>query len=170
MGSASTTTPAYVLRNHRPGDIGWIVHRHGVLYDKEYGWGGRFEGLVAGIAGDFIKNFDPKSERCWIAERDGEFLGCVMLVKDVTPVKNAAKIRLLLVEPAARGLGLGRALVRQCTQFAREVGYSHVGLWTQSTLVSARHIYGSEGFVHVASEEHDSFGIKMTGELWELEL
>ncbi|KAJ5953333.1 acyl-CoA N-acyltransferase [Penicillium verhagenii] len=169
MGSTSTN-PGYILRNHRPGDIGWIIHRHGVLYNQEYGWGERFEGIVAGIAADFIKNFDPRAERCWIAEREGEFLGCVMLVKDDSSAKNAAKIRLLLVEPSARGLGLGRALVRQCTEFAREVGYSHVGLWTQSTLVRARHIYGSEGFVHVKTEEHSSFGIKLEGELWELEL
>ncbi|KAJ5760261.1 acyl-CoA N-acyltransferase [Penicillium odoratum] len=170
MGSAAPISPAYVFRTHRPGDMGWIIHRHGVLYNQEFGWGERFEGVVAGIAGDFLKNFDPQSERCWIAEQDGKFLGCIMLVKDLSAAKNAAKIRLFLVEPSARGLGLGRALVRQCTQFAREVGYSHIGLWTQSELVSARHIYGSEGFVHLASEEHASFGIKMVGELWELQL
>ncbi|KAJ5256962.1 acyl-CoA N-acyltransferase [Penicillium angulare] len=168
MGSAQISTP-YTLRNHRPGDIGWIIHRHGVLYNKEYDWDERFEALVAGVASDFIKNYDPQVERCWIAERYGEFLGSIMLVKDASK-EDVAKTRLSLVEPTARGLGLGRALVRQCIQFAREVGYSRIGLWTQSSLVSARHIYAGEGFVHVESEDHDSFGIKLTGELWELQL
>ncbi|KAJ5712642.1 acyl-CoA N-acyltransferase [Penicillium malachiteum] len=171
MGSTTPTSDSsYTLRNHRSGDIGWIIHRHGILYSQEYGWDERFEGLVASIAGDFIKNYDPQVERCWIAERDNTFLGSIMLVKDASSNENAAKIRLLLVEPSARGLGLGRALVRQCVEFAREAGYSYVRLWTQSELVSARRIYGREGFVHVASEDHASFGVKMVGEIWELKL
>ena len=171
MGSVTpTSNPPFTLRNHRPGDIGWIVHRHGVLYHEEYGWAEQFEGLVAQIAGDFIKNYDPKLERCWIAESEGKFLGSIMLVKDSSSSKNAAKIRLLLVEPSARGMGIGRALVQQCKQFAREVGYSHIGLWTQSTLVSARRIYKSEGFEFVATEMHNSFGLELEGELWELQL
>lgn len=160
----------FALRNQRPGDIGWIIHRHGVLYHEEYGWDERFEALVAGIAADFMNNFDPTSERCWIAERDGQFLGCIMLVKNRSSPENAAKLRLLLVEPSARGLGVGRALVRQSTTFAREVGYSKIVLWTQSSLTPARRLYKGEGYEHVHSEEHETFGAKLVGELWELQL
>lgn len=163
------TNRPFVLRPHRPGDIGYITHRHGVLYHEEFGWGERFEALVARISADFIDQLDPTSERCWIAERDGKFLGCIMLVKDRTQ-QNTAKLRLLLVEPSARGLGVGRGLVRQCTEFAREVGYEKIVLWTQSTLVTARRIYKNEGYRHVHSEEHDSFGVKLMGELWEMKL
>ncbi|KAJ5239196.1 hypothetical protein N7468_003815 [Penicillium chermesinum] len=167
MGGTETE-PHYTLRTHRTGDMGWITYRHGVLYNAEHGWGERFEALVAEVTVDFIKNLDTSCERCWIADREGEFLGCVMLVKDRSADQNTAKIRLLLVEPSARGLGLGRVLVKQCVQFAREAGYSRVVLWTQSTLTAARRIYKSEGFELVKAEEHDTFGIKMLGELWEL--
>ncbi|KAF7595930.1 hypothetical protein BBP40_004076 [Aspergillus hancockii] len=166
--AASTTTHSYILRNHRPGDMGWIVHRHGALYSKEYGWNERFEALVARVAADFIDHYDLTSERCWIAERDGNFLGCVMLVKDRESKNTTAKLRLLLVEPSARGLGLGRALIQQCTKFAREVGYSRILLWTSSVLDSARHLYEKEGYKLIQLEEHELLGFKMTGEYWEL--
>ncbi|KAJ5894723.1 acyl-CoA N-acyltransferase [Penicillium taxi] len=147
MGSIPPTKP-YIIRTHRPGDIGWIIHRLSVLYDQErIRLGTRFEGLVAEIAANFIEDYEPEVERCWVAERDdGHILGSIMLVQDRTSKSNAAKIRLLLVEPTARGLGLGRTLVKTATSFARKVGYARVGLWTQSTLTSARHIYASEGF------------------------
>ncbi|KAJ5371271.1 acyl-CoA N-acyltransferase [Penicillium cataractarum] len=159
----------FVLRTHRPGDIGWIIHRHGILYSQEYGWDERFEALVATIAADFINQYDPESERCWIAEKDGNPLGCIMLVKDRSS-QNTAKLRLLLVEPSARGLGVARALVRQCRTFAKEVGYERIVLWTNQVLTSARRLYASEGYRCVQEEEHESFGFKLVGESWELSL
>ncbi|KAJ5100150.1 hypothetical protein N7532_007151 [Penicillium argentinense] len=166
-GTTETTTNSYILRSHRSGDIGWIVYRHGALYRKELGWDERFEALVARITAEFIENYDPESERCWIAERNGEFLGCVMLVKDRSSDDNVAKLRLLLVEPSARGLGLGQTLIHECTKFAREVGYSRIILWTNSVLTSAHRLYTREGYQHVKSEEHETLGIKQTGGLWE---
>ncbi|KAE8376697.1 acyl-CoA N-acyltransferase [Aspergillus bertholletiae] len=179
--AAAAEKAPYILRTHRPGDMGWIIHRHGALYHAEYGWNERFEALVARITADFIDHYDPKTERCWIAERkDGAFLGCVMLVKDREEnseskepgegTENVAKLRLLLVEPSARGLGLGRALIRQCTTFARDVGYSRIRLWTNSVLASARYLYGDEGYRLVNAEEHELLGFKLTGENWELVL
>jgi len=159
--------------------MGWIVHRHGAIYAQEYGWDERMGALVARITADFIDQYDPRSERCWIAERDGEFLGCVFLVKDRgmkdrALVKGAdastAKLRLLLVEPTARGFGVGRTLVRQCTLFARGCGYSRIVLWTNSVLSSARRIYEHEGYRLVQEEEHESFGKKLVGQNWELRL
>ena len=171
MGSTDQATGRpFVLRTHRPGDIGWIIHRHGALYYEEYGWDERFEALVANIGADFINNYDPESERCWIAEKDGKFLGCIMLVKDRSSKGDAAKLRLLLVEPSARGLGVGRSLVRQCTEFARQVGYTRIVLWTNSVLTSARRLYAAEGYQHIQSEEHESFGFKLVGESWQLKL
>ena len=169
-GATKTSINSYILRNHRPGDIGWIIHRHGVLYNQEYGWDERFESLVASICSDFINSYDPKLERCWIAEHDGEFLGSVMLVKDASSDNNVAKLRLLLVEPSSRGLGLGQALIQRCTQFARDVGYARIILWTNSVLISARRLYEREGYKLVKSEEHDTIGIKLVGEFWELRL
>ncbi|HUQ74700.1 MAG TPA: helix-turn-helix domain-containing GNAT family N-acetyltransferase [Burkholderiales bacterium] len=155
------------LRPHRPGDIGWVAQRHGAVYDKEYGWGLAFEALVADIGAKFIRDFDPKRERCWIAEIDGEPVGSVFAVKQSASV---AKLRLLLVEPHARGQGLGRRLVEECIAFARSAGYRKLVLWTQSNLVAARAIYAAQGFRKVKSEPHREFGVSLTGEYWELEL
>ena len=154
----------YVLRPHRPGDMGWVVHRHGALYAEEYGWDERFEALVAEIVAEFVKNYDARRERCWIAERKGEIVGSVFLVKkdDVT-----AKLRLLYVEPAARGLGIGRRLVEECLRFARQVGYEKITLWTQSNLLAARGIYEKAGFVLVGQQNHKSFGKELVAETWE---
>jgi DNA-binding MarR family transcriptional regulator/GNAT superfamily N-acetyltransferase len=157
----------YLLRTHQPGDMGWVIHRHGVLYAEEYGFDERFEALVAQIAAGFVQKFDAKRERCWIAEREGAMVGSVFLVKKS---KRVAKLRLLLVEPEARGLGIGGRLVEECVRFARQAGYGKITLWTQSTLDAARHIYRKAGFRVVKRERHESFGQKLTGETWELTL
>jgi DNA-binding MarR family transcriptional regulator/GNAT superfamily N-acetyltransferase len=158
---------SYLLRPHRPGDLGWIVHRHGVLYAEEFGWGEQFEALVAGIVAEFLRHEDPKVERCWIAERAGTNVGAVLLVKET---KSVAKLRLLLVEPAARGLGIGSRLVDECTRFARQSGYRKIVLWTNDVLHTARKIYASAGYRLVRAEPHHSFGKDLVGETWELTL
>ena len=167
LGKPSAPEVPYVLRPPRPGDMGWIVSRHGALYGAEYGWDERLEALTAEIVAAFVRNCDPKRERCWIAEREGENVGSVLLVKDTDEV---ARLRLLLVEPKARGLGIGARLVEETLRFAREARYREVTLWTHSVLTAARHIYERAGFKLVKAWEHDEFGKMLVGETWNLKL
>jgi len=157
----------YVLRAPRPGDLGWVVHRHGAVYAHEYGYDETFEALVAEIVARFVQRYDAKRERCWIAEQDREILGCVFLVKKS---RTVAQLRLLLVEPRARGAGLGSRLVGQCVRFAREAGYRTLTLWTQSELLAARRLYVAAGFRVVRKERNQSFGKELVSETWELKL
>jgi DNA-binding MarR family transcriptional regulator/ribosomal protein S18 acetylase RimI-like enzyme len=166
-GTLPGAAPPYILRDHRPGDMGWVVHRHGVLYFEEYRYDERFEALVAEVVAHFIQGFDAKRERCWIAERGGEIVGSVFVA---AKSRRVAKLRLLLVEPSARGLGLGRHLVDEVIRFSRRAGYSRLELWTQSELKAARRIYVAAGFTLVAEEKHESFGKPLVAETWVLEL
>src|SRR5258708_7252730 len=161
---AQRRRPGYTLRPPGLGDLGWVVARHGALYAQERGWGMRFEGLVAGIVAQFAATCDPARERCWIADIDGEPVGCVFVVKASDDV---AKLRLLLVEPRARGLGIGARLVDECLRFARAAGYLKMTLWTQSILVEAHRVYQSAGFARVATQPHAEFGHALIGETWE---
>jgi DNA-binding MarR family transcriptional regulator/N-acetylglutamate synthase-like GNAT family acetyltransferase len=156
---------SYTLRPHRPGDMGWVVAKHGEIYAREYGWGSTIEAITAEIVGDFLKKFDPKRERCWIAEMDGEPVGSVFLVRDTDEV---ARIRLLILDPRARGLGLGRDLVERSIAFAREAGYSKITLWTHAVLTAARAIYERQGFRLTRQWVHEDFGKPMESETWEL--
>ncbi len=174
LGERRGSAP-WLLRAPHPGDIGWVVSRHGRIYADEYGWDMRFEALVARIAADFVDRLDAAREACWIAERDGANVGCVFLVQarddaTATPLDGTAQLRMLLVEPAARGLGIGARLVDECERFARARGYRRIVLWTNSVLVAARAIYAKAGYRLVASEPHESFGHRLVGETWELAL
>jgi DNA-binding MarR family transcriptional regulator/GNAT superfamily N-acetyltransferase len=172
---ARVKASTFMLRSHRAGDIGWVVSRHGALYAQEFGWDMRFEALVAHIAARFIEQVDAQREACWVAERDGQNIGCVFLVQARDEHTQAiepgtAQLRMLLVEPSARGLGLGVALVNECERFARQAGYRRIRLWTNSLLLAARGIYVKAGYELRTSEAHHSFGHDLVGETWELEL
>jgi DNA-binding MarR family transcriptional regulator/GNAT superfamily N-acetyltransferase len=156
--------PLIVLRPHRPGDMGWVTTANAEIYAREYGWDLTYEALVAKITAEFIENFDPKRERCWIAEMDGERVGSVFVVRKTDEI---AKLRLLIIDPKARGLGLGKRFVDECLRFAKEAGYASMTLWTQSCLTTARAIYARAGFTLVAEEPHHSFGADLIGETWE---
>jgi DNA-binding MarR family transcriptional regulator/N-acetylglutamate synthase-like GNAT family acetyltransferase len=157
----------YAIREPRAGDFGWVVERHGAVYAGEYGWDTTFEGLVAEIVARYLRRHDPARERAWIAEREGDRIGCVFLVGQS---RRVAQLRLLLVDPSARGLGVGSRLVDECIRFARDARYGRIVLWTQSILTAARSLYGRKGFRLVASEKHRSFGAELVGENWELDL
>jgi DNA-binding MarR family transcriptional regulator/N-acetylglutamate synthase-like GNAT family acetyltransferase len=165
--SSEARQAACIFRDLQPGDMGWIVHRHGVLYAEEYGWDNTFEALVAKIVGEFIEQFDPKWDRAWIAQIDGRIVGSVLLVKKT---KTVAKLRLLYVEPDARGQGIGRRLVDACIAHAQQLGYKRMTLWTNDVLTGARAIYSAVGFELVHSEPHHSFGKNLVGETWERNL
>jgi DNA-binding MarR family transcriptional regulator/GNAT superfamily N-acetyltransferase len=167
LGGAPAAKAPYVLRPHQPGDMGWVVHRHGALYAQEYGFDERFEALVARVVAKFVDRYDPRRERCWIAEKDGEIVGSVFLVRRS---RSVAQLRLLQVEPKARGLGIGERLVAECIRFARQAGYRKITLWTNSVLRVARRVYQTAGFRRVHREKHRSFGRDLVGETWELSL
>ena len=165
---AQPNTP-YMLRPHRPGDMGWIVYRQAVLYAQEYGWNWEYEALIARIVANFLEKFEPSREYCWLAERDGAVVGSVFVVRHPER-EGVARLRLLYVEPSARGLGIGGRLVRECSDFARRVGYHTLTLWTNSVLDSARKIYEAEGYKLVKEDPHRMFGKQLMGQTWELAL
>jgi DNA-binding MarR family transcriptional regulator/GNAT superfamily N-acetyltransferase len=169
LGGGLPRNAPYILRPHRPGDMGWVVHRQAVLYAQEYGWNEEYEGLIARIVSDFIDTFDATRENCWIAEREGDVLGSVFVVRHPER-KGVAKLRLLYVEPLARGMGIGRRLVSEVTHFARQAGYRTLSLWTNSVLIAARRLYEAEGYRLVREEPHHSFGKDLVGQTWELTL
>ena len=168
LGAKAEATPSVVLRAPKHGDFGWIVSRHAEIYAQEYGWGDPFEGLCAQIVADFVNNYDATCERCWIAEVNGENVGCVMLVKDKEP--GTARIRLLLVNPKGRGLGLGTQLTDACVAFAREAGDAKITLWTHSILAAARHCYEKAGFTLTSSEPRHTWGKDVVAEFWDMTL
>ena len=167
LGDRGEAKTPYLLRQHQPGDMGWIVHRQAILYVEEYGWDGTYEALAAEIVARFIRNFDPAWERAWVAEKDGERVGAVLVAKESEQI---ARLRLLHVEREARGLGIGKRLVEECIRFARQAGYQKMTLWTQSILLAARDIYKNAGFQVVHEEKHHSFGKDLAAETWELNL
>jgi DNA-binding MarR family transcriptional regulator/GNAT superfamily N-acetyltransferase len=167
LGDKLEPKTPYLLRDHQPGDLGWIVHRQAILYAEEYGWDGTYEALAAEIVAQFIKNFDPRRERCWVAEKNGARVGAVFVAKASDEI---AKLRLLHVEAEARGLGIGKRLVEECIRFSRRAGYQKLTLWTQSILHAARHIYEQAGFHVVQQQPHHSFGKDLIAETWELSL
>ena len=167
LGTESETMTSYLLRPHEPGDIGWVIHRHGVVYSEEYGFDETFEALVAEILVQFIRKHDPKRERIWIAEQDGQRIGSVMIVEAGDQV---AQLRLLFVEPKARGKGIGKRLINECISFSRRNRYRKIKLWTQSNLLEARHLYAKAGFELVEESPHKSFGHDLIAEIWELSL
>ena len=167
LGGPEVREAPVVLRRPRPGDLGWVVERHGAVYAAEYGWSVRFEALVARIVARFVRHDDRRRERCWIATQEGERVGCVFAMRKTDRI---AQLRLLLVEPAARGRGLGRRLVDACTRFARATGYRKIVLWTNRVLVPARHIYGAAGYGLVRTERHEELGTDPTFEIWERKL
>jgi DNA-binding MarR family transcriptional regulator/ribosomal protein S18 acetylase RimI-like enzyme len=167
LGGYREPSELYVLRQHQPGDLGWIVQRQAILYSEEYGWDGTYEGLAAEVVAQFLKTYDAKRERAWVAEKDGERVGAVFVAKGSDEI---AKLRLLHVEREARGLGIGKRLVEECVRFARQAGYQKMTLWTQSILLAARHIYKRAGFQIAREEKHHSFGKDLIAETWELDL
>lgn len=167
LGDRPPQRVPYILRPHQPGDMGWVIQRHAVLYTREYGWNENVEALTAEIAAQFLRDFDAEHEHCWIAEKDGENVGSIFLVRQPDEV---AKLRLLLVEPKARGLGIGKRLVDECIRFARRKGYRKITLWTNDVLTGARRIYQNAGFRLIEEKRHRDFGPDLTGQVWDLEL
>ncbi len=167
LGAQAKPARPYLLRTHKPGDIGWIIHRHGVLYAEEYGFDETFEALVADILARFIQHHDPKRERLWIAEQDGERIGSIMIVD---AGEETAQLRILLVEPKTRGSGIGKRLIDECLDFSQRAGYKKIKLWTQSNLDAARRLYEKAGFQLVEEKPHKSFGHDLVAQVWELPL